>query len=199
MFKDSFVTICRAHHLASGTLRSYKSWITRFQRLNISPAEFLSGLSPQSFRQARAALSFAGVALGDLSNIKHSTAGPRVVDVPTDALARKIVGADHGNVGLILKIIYETGRRPASVLKDNQFKDIDNNAVYTGMMRIRTKLGLKRNYTSKSIRYAGIRRIALRDGFLAAHKALGVKDTTITESVLGNKIVSLLPRAPSPI
>jgi len=64
------------------------------------------------------------IPLGDLSSIPKATAHPRIVEVPEDALASKLVNSIAGINGTALKLIYGTGGRLSDILR-LRIKDLD--------------------------------------------------------------------------
>lgn len=80
------------------------------------------GVSASSQNLAFHALRFlyekvVGVPLGDLSGIPKSVAHQKIVDVPPDDIARRIVDAIPGRTGLALRLIYGTASRLNDVLR----------------------------------------------------------------------------------
>lgn len=65
-----------------------------------------------------------GLTLGDLSNIPKARGHERIVDVPDDETAKKIVESVTGINGVALRLIYGTGSRLNDVLR-LRVKDLD--------------------------------------------------------------------------
>jgi integrase len=65
-----------------------------------------------------------GIKLGDLSGIPRASGHQRIVEVPDDALASRIVAAVSGQNGTALRLIYGTGSRLNDVLR-LRVKDLD--------------------------------------------------------------------------
>ena len=134
------------------------------------------------------------VKLGDLSGIPRAKGHSRIVDVPDIPTATRIVEAVPGKSGDVLRVMYEQCRRLQDVLKDPSFKGLHNVTVQRNLASTIKKLKFKRHYTVASIHHASARRIAQHKGFLAAHKAIGAKNITSTERILGKKILDNLAR-----
>ncbi len=155
MFKDNFITVCRAHHLALKTERHYWHFASRYikwlgaksaKELENNPTEnfrrYLSemanqgqriegdeGVSASTQNSAFHALRFLyekviGIQLGDLSNIPRATGHERIVDVPPDDIAKRIVESIPGQSGVALRLIYGTAGRLNDILR-LRVKDLD--------------------------------------------------------------------------
>jgi len=65
-----------------------------------------------------------GISLGDLSNIPRATGHQRIVDVPDDAVAKRLVESVPGQNGIALRLIYGTAGRLNDILR-LRLKDLD--------------------------------------------------------------------------
>jgi integrase len=155
MFKDNFISICRAHHLALKTERQYwhfaKNYIKWLGAKSAKDLEqdptgnfrkYLSamandgernegdeGVSASTQNGAFHALRFlyekvVGIELGNLANIPRATGHNRIVDVPDDATAKRIVESVPGTNGVALRTIYGTAGRLNDILR-LRVKDLD--------------------------------------------------------------------------
>lgn len=133
-----------------------------------------------------------GVPLGDLSKLPRAVGHERIVDVPDDATAKRIVESVPGQNGLALRLICGTAARLNDVLKRPEFNGRSEVTVRRALHRELKRRRFKRRYTVESIRIAAARRIARERGFLAAHKAIGARTTKTTERILGPKLLAIL-------
>ena len=155
MFKDDFITVSRAHHLALKTQRAYWFQARKYIRwMGAKSAKDLEQDSTENFRRylsgmansgdqiegdegvsassqnsAFHALRFlyekvVGISLGDLSNIPRATGHQRIVDVPDDATAKRLVESVPGKKGIALRLIYGTAGRLNDILR-LRLKDFD--------------------------------------------------------------------------
>lgn len=155
-FKDSFITICRAHHLALKTERAYWFCVRKYIKwLGIKSAKGLENDPTGNFRRYLSAMAnehpdredgnegvsastqnlafhslrflyekVVGIQLGDLSNIPRARGHQRIVDVPPDDVANKLVTATNGQTGLALRLIRGTAGRLNDILR-LRVKDLD--------------------------------------------------------------------------
>lgn len=225
MFKDNFITVARAHHLALKSQRAYWWQARKYIRwmgaksakdLERDPTgnfrKYLSemanagdqregdeGVSASSQNSAFHALRFLyekvlGIPLGDLSKIPRATGHKRIVDVPDDKTARRLVESVPGRSGAVLTKMFCECRTLASVLRDDEFKGLWDVTVQRNLKYTLKRLRFKRQFSCASIRYAAARKLAKEKGFIVAHLALGVKTIKSTERILGKKILDSLTR-----
>lgn len=156
MFKDDFITICRAHHLALKTERHYWNFAKNYIKwLGAKSAKDLEKDPTGNFRKYLSAMAnenperengnegvsastqngnfhalrflyekVVGVSLGDLSGIPRATGHQRIVDVPPDDIARRLVEAIRGINGVALRTIFGTAGRLNDILRI-RVKDLD--------------------------------------------------------------------------
>lgn len=146
-FHDTFVTICRAHHLREQTIRAYWHQARHFIKWSGAKSahaleadatermrEYLSAMANDSCSASTQNQSFHAlrfmfehvldVRLGDLSKIPRATREERIVDVPPDDVAKRLVEAVPGTNGLALRLIYGTAMRLNDCLR-LRVKDLD--------------------------------------------------------------------------
>jgi hypothetical protein len=223
MFKDNFITVARAHHLALQTQRSYWASASKFikwtraksaKELEDDPTgrfrKYLSamanngrqiegdeGVSASSQNSAFHAIRFLyekvlGIPLGDLSGIPKASGHERIVDVPPDDVAKRLVESVPGRSGEVLRVMYEECRRLPDVLRDECFSGLHDVTVQRNLARTLKRMRFRHNYTPASIHHAAARRISKEKGFLAAHRAIGSKTIKSTEWILGKKLLDRL-------
>lgn len=133
-----------------------------------------------------------GVQLGDLSGIPRATGHERIVQVPDDDTAKRLVESVTGKSGDVLRKMYAECRTLPSVLREPEFEGLWDVTVQRNFSRVLKQLRFKKHYTCASIRYAAARRIAKEHGFLSAHEALGCKSFNSTIRILGKKLINEL-------
>lgn len=138
--------MCRAHHLSEKTQRTYWHFAKHYldwlgtQSMNTeNMRRYLSLMANGSFSskgvsrstQACALYSIrflyekvARIKLGDLSEIPKANGHQRIIEVPEDGMAAKLVAAIPGPQGTALRLIYGTGGRLNDILR-LRVRDLD--------------------------------------------------------------------------
>jgi integrase len=118
-----------AKDLERDPTKQFRDYLTMLANVNGDRSEGDEGISASSQNLAFHALRFLyekviGIQLGDLSNIPRASGHERIVDVPPDDVAIKLVQSVPGVNGVALRLIYGTAGRLNDILR-LRVKDLD--------------------------------------------------------------------------